>query len=93
MTKDFIEGTVQECHVELTTLIIPGENDSEEEMQKLSVWVANLENHYRKKIPLHITRFFPMFKMTDKEPTAVNTVMKLVEGAKENLEFVFPGNV
>ncbi len=93
MTKNFIEGAVQTCHVELTTLIIPGENDSEEEMQKLSAWVAGLENLYRKKIPLHITRFFPMFKMTDKEPTAVNTVMKLVEVAKENLEFVFPGNV
>lgn len=93
MVKDFIEGTVQSCHVELTTLIIPGENDSDEEMRKLSAWAAGLENQYRKKIPLHITRFFPMFKMTDKEPTPVNTVMKLVEIAKENLEFVFPGNV
>ena len=93
MVKDFIEGAVQSCHVELTTLIIPGENDSDEEMRKLSAWAAGLENQYRKKIPLHITRFFPMFKMTDKEPTPVNTVMKLVEIAKENLEFVFPGNV
>ena len=93
MTKDFIEGAVQTCHVELTTLIIPGENDSEEEMRELSQWVASLENQYKKKIPLHITRFFPMFKMTDKEPTAVSTVMKLAEVAKEKLEFVFPGNV
>lgn len=93
MVKDFIEGAVQSCHVELTTLIIPGENDSEDEMRKLSVWVAGLENEYRKKIPLHITRFFPTFNLTDKEPTPVSTIMKLVEAAKENLEFVFPGNV
>ena len=93
MVKDFIEGAVQSCHVELTTLIIPDENDSEEEMRELSGWVADLENRYRKKIPLHITRFFPTFKLTDREPTPVGTIMKLVETAKENLEFVFPGNV
>ena len=91
--KDFIEGAVKTCHVELTTLIIPGENDSDEEMRKLSAWVSGLENKYNKKIPLHITRFFPSFKLTDKEPTEISTIMKLVETAKENLEFVFPGNV
>ena len=93
MVKDFITGAVQSCHVELTTLIIPGENDSEEEMRELSGWVAGLEKQYNKKIPLHITRYFPAFKLTDKDPTPVNTIMRLVEVAKENLEFVFPGNV
>ena len=93
MAKDFITGAVQSCHVELTTLIIPGENDSEEEMRELSGWVADLEKQYNKKIPLHITRFFPAFKLTDKDPTPVSTIMRLVEVAKENLDFVFPGNV
>lgn len=93
MVKDFIEGAVQNCHVELTTLIIPGENDSEDEMRGLSAWVAGLEKQYSKTIPLHITRFFPSFKLTDKAPTPITTIMKLVESAKENLEFVFPGNV
>ena len=93
MAKDFITGAVQSGHVELTTLIIPGENDSEEEMRELSGWVAGLEKQYNKKIPLHITRYFPAFKLTDKDPTPVNTIMRLVEVAKENLEFVFPGNV
>ena len=93
MVKDFIQGAVQSCHVELTTLIIPGENDSPQEMRELSAWVATLENQFNKKIPLHITRFFPMFKLTSKEPTPVGTIMKLVEVAKENLEFVFEGNV
>ena len=93
MVKDFIQTAVQACHVELTTLIIPGENDSEEEMQKLSAWVAAFENQCQKKIPLHITRFFPTFHLTDRDPTPVNTILRLVEVAKENLEFVFPGNI
>ena len=93
MVKDFITSAVQTCHVELTTLIIPGENDGLEEMRQLSAWVAALEKQSNKKIPLHITRFFPMFKLTSKEPTPVGTIMNLVETAKENLEFVFAGNV
>lgn len=93
MTKDFIAAAVQTCHVELTTLIIPGENDSEQEMHELSSWVAALEKQCNKKVSLHITRFFPAFKLTDKEPTPVSTIMRLVEVAKEHLDFVFPGNV
>ena len=93
MVKDFITSAVQSCHVELTTLIIPDENDSDDEMRELSAWVSDLEKRSGKKIPLHITRFFPCFHMTDKEPTPVSTIMKLVDVAKENLDFVFPGNV
>ena len=93
MVKDFITTAAKSCHVELTTLIIPDENDSEQEMRELSAWVAALENQVGKKIPLHITRFFPAFKLTDKEPTPVNTILRLVKVAKEKLEFVFAGNV
>jgi len=93
MVKDFITGAVQSCHVELTTLIIPSENDSEQEMRELSAWIASLEILFNKRIPLHITRFFPAFKLTDKKPTPVNTILRLVEVAKENLEYVFPGNI
>ena len=93
MVKDFIAVATKSCHVELTTLIIPGENDSEEEIRELSAWVAALENQAGKKIPLHITRFFPAFHLTVKEPTPVGTILRLVEVAKEKLEFVFPGNI
>ena len=93
MVKDFIITAASTCHVELTTLIIPCENDSEEEMRELSAWIATLENQTGKKIPLHITRFFPAFNLTDRVPTPVNTILRLVEVAKENLEFVFPGNI
>ena len=93
MAKDFITGAAKSCHVELTTLIIPGENDSEQEMRELSEWVSALEKQSNKIIPLHITRFFPSFRLTNKEPTPVSTILRLVDIAKENLEFVFSGNV
>ena len=93
MTKEFIESAAECCHVELTTLIIPGENDSEEEMRELSGWVEGLEKKVGKAIPLHVTRFFPQFKMTDRGPTPVEKVYRLAEVARENLEFVFEGNV
>lgn len=93
MTKDFIAGAVESCHVELTTLIIPEENDGEEEMKELSVWVSGLEKQFNKKIPLHITRFFPRFYMTEREPTPVDKIKRLVQVAEENLEYVFAGNI
>ena len=93
MVKDFITTAASTCHVELTSLIIPGENDSEEEMRELSAWGASLENQTGKKIPLHITRFFPAFKLTDRAPTPINTILRLVEVAKEKLDYVFPGNI
>ena len=93
MVKDFITAAAHNCHVELTTLIIPGENDSEDEIRKLSAWVATLEKKAGKKIPLHITRYFPAFKLTDRDATPVTTILRLVEVAKEKLEYVFPGNI
>ena len=79
--------------MELTTLIIPGKNDSDEEMRSLAAWVAGLEKEFDKKIPLHITRFFPRFKFADCDPTPASKIRRLVDVAKERLEFVFAGNV
>ncbi len=88
----FIEAASKICHVELTTLIIPGENDSEEEMRELSRWVSRLKNPDGKDLPLHISRFFPRFRMTDRQATDVRTVYRLAEIARENLEYVYTGN-
>ena len=88
----FIEEAVRNCHVELTTLIVPGENDSEEEMRELSAWVSGLKNPDGKDVPLHISRFFPRFHMTDRRATDVGKVYRLAEVARENLEFVYTGN-
>lgn len=86
--KHTIELTARKCHVEVTTLIIPGENDSEDEMKQLSGWLASINP----EIPLHISRFFPRWKMQDKEATPVKTVYRLAEIARENLKYVHEGN-
>ncbi len=90
MVMDFIEEAVKHCHVELTTLIVPGENDSIEEMRELSKWISGLENG--KDIVLHVSRFFPSFRMTDRGPTPVRKVYELAEAARENLNHVYTGN-
>ena len=94
MVKDFIEGAVKLCHVELTTLVIPGENDGEEEMRELSGWVAELSGKVPgRQIPIHVTRFFPRFHVTDRGPTPVETVLRLAEVAREKLDYVYTGNL
>ena len=92
MVMDFIETAAGFCHVELTTLIVPGENDSEEEMRELSAWVSRLKEPDRESIPLHVSRFFPRFHMQDRGPTDVRKVYRLAEVARENLEYVYTGN-
>ena len=88
----FIEAAVETCHVELTTLIVPGENDGEEEMRELSRWAGRLKNPDGEGVPLHISRFFPRFHMLDRKATEVRAVYRLAEIARENLEYVYTGN-
>lgn len=96
MVMAFIERAVQACHVELTTLIVPGENDSEDEMRRMTRWIASLTdgrgNRIGKQIPLHISRFFPRFHMQDRNPTKVDVVYRLAEIAREELTYVYTGN-
>ena len=86
--KNSIMLASKQCHLEVTTLIIPNENDSEEEMEKLSGWLSSLNP----EIPLHISRFFPRYRMTDTSATPVNKIYRLVEIARKNLRYVYPGN-
>lgn len=92
MVMAFIEEAVKSCHVELTTLIIPSENDTEDEMRELSRWVSALRNPDGDSVPLHISRFFPHFHMKDRSATDVRTVYRLAEVARENLPYVYTGN-
>ncbi|MBR6108356.1 MAG: AmmeMemoRadiSam system radical SAM enzyme [Clostridia bacterium] len=92
MVMDFIEAAVKTCHVELTTLIVPGENDGEDEMRVLSQWVAGLKNPDGDEVPLHISRFFPRFHMRDRRPTDIKTVYRLADIAGERLKYVYTGN-
>lgn len=86
--KRSIELAARGCHVEVTTLVVPGENDSEEEMRALSAWLASVDP----EILLHIARFFPRHRMQDRPPTPVRTVYRLAEVARERLSYVYTGN-
>jgi len=96
MVLSFIMRAVQFSHVELTTLVVPGENDKEEEMRALSRWVAELKDasggNIGRDIPLHISRFFPRFHMKDRQATDVGWVYHLAEVAREELRYVYTGN-
>ncbi len=92
MTMAFIEEAVKSAHVELTTLIVPGENDSEDEMRELSAWVSTLTEPDGESVPLHISRFFPRFHMTDRKATEVRKIYRLAGIAREKLDYVYPGN-
>lgn len=87
--KAFIARAAESCHVELTTLIVPGENDSPEEMEAQAKWISGLNP----AIPLHITRFFPRYRMKDREATDVDQLYSLARTAGRYLEKVYVGNV
>ena len=80
----------QGIHIELTYLIIPGENDEKDEIKKFSEWVVNLDP----RVPVHFTRFHPDYKMADKPPTPIPTMEMAREVGKEaGLQFIYLGNV
>ncbi|MBO6015655.1 MAG: AmmeMemoRadiSam system radical SAM enzyme [Lachnospiraceae bacterium] len=93
---DFITQSVRFCHVEITTLIVPDENDTEEEMRELCGFIAGLNDAGGRivgdRVPLHISRFFPRFHMTDKSATEVAQIYRLAEVAREQLRYVYTGN-
>ena len=76
---------------EITNLMIPGENDSDSEIESMTQWIAeNLGND----VPLHFTAFHPDWKMRDKEHTPAATLSRAREIAiKNGLNFVYTGNV
>jgi len=77
-------------HVEVTTLVIPGLNDSSSELKKIAKFIASVS----KDIPWHISRFFPMYRMRDKEVTSIKTLRMAEEiGKKVGLKNIYIGNV
>ena len=89
--KRFIRKANELCHVELTSLIVPGMNDSEDEIREMTQWIASLPNG--EEIPLHITRFFPRYRVLDRRPTERAVILHLVDVAGEQLKHVYPGNL
>ena len=77
------------CHVEVTTLVVPGRNDTEGDIDAIAAFVASVSPD----IPLHVTRFFPRFRMSDAQPTHVAVVRHLAEVASGRLKHVLTGNL
>ncbi|MFW6134431.1 MAG: AmmeMemoRadiSam system radical SAM enzyme [Elusimicrobiota bacterium] len=76
--------------IEITTLIIPGENDSHEELKNIAEFISNLDSN----IPWHISRFFPQYNYTDKLPTPMETMEKAKTiGIESGLRYIYLGNV
>ena len=90
--KRFIVRAAEECHVELTTLIVPGMNDDVGEMEEEAGWIASVEDKAGRKLPLQVSRFYPRYHMTYRQATDVRQVYRLAETAGRYLEHVFVGN-
>lgn len=89
MVKTFIETAAQAAHVEVTTLVVPGLSDSEDEMRAMAAWLAAVSP----ELPYHISRFFPCKTMLSTPPTDPKLMRKLQSIAKEHLQYVYLGNL
>ncbi|NLC52978.1 MAG: AmmeMemoRadiSam system radical SAM enzyme [Firmicutes bacterium] len=84
-TAEQLAGRV---HLEVTSLIIPGENDSPDTIRDLVGFLAGLD----RKIPLHFSRYFPQYRL-DNPPTPFATLEQAYRLAREKLAYVYIGNI
>jgi pyruvate formate lyase activating enzyme len=85
---DTIKISSKQCHVEITTLLVSGENDSSEEVSEIAGFIGSLN----KDIPLHLSRYFPNYKM-ENPATKVEVMLEDSDIAKKHLNYVYLGNV
>jgi pyruvate formate lyase activating enzyme len=79
------------CHVEVVTNVIPGINDSMEDLTGIAKWISS---YLGKDTPWHLTRFYPSHNWSNLRPTSIETLEKAMDMAKrEGLHFVYIGNV
>lgn len=77
--------------LEIVTLLVPGENDSEEEIRAMARWI---KENLGSGVPLHFSRFFPQYKLQNLPPTPPETLIRARRIAmEEGLKFVYTGNV
>ena len=75
--------------IEVTTLVVPGQNDSDKELRKIANFIAELDT----SIPWHISRFYPQYKMEDSENTPLGTLNQAYDiGKNAGLRYVYLGN-
>jgi pyruvate formate lyase activating enzyme len=84
---DFIADAVRACHVEVTTLVIPGKNDSLEQIRSISDFLAGLDPD----IPLHLSCYQPRYRYTIR-PTSADDLKPLLAEARRRLRYVYAGN-
>jgi pyruvate formate lyase activating enzyme len=84
----FITQAAPVTHLEVTTLVIPGRNDSPAEIEALSAWISSL----RKDIPLHLSAYHPEYKYTI-PTTSASALQELAVIAGRHLTYVYVGNV
>lgn len=88
-TLRFVAST--DCWLEITTLLIPGLNDSNEELAEMSKWIVD---NLGRDVPHHFSAFYPTHRMRDVPPTPPSTLRRAREIAKgEGENFVYTGNV
>ena len=76
--------------VEVTTLIIPGVNDSDDELRQIAQFIYDVGS----EIPWHVSQFFPMHKMRDLQRTPVHTLHRARQlGLEVGLQYVYEGNI
>lgn len=85
---DTIQTAHKHCHIELTNLLIPTLNDSEDKVENLCRWIAGVDEN----IPLHFSRYHPQYKMSI-PPTPLPTLERARRIATHYLKFVYLGNV
>jgi pyruvate formate lyase activating enzyme len=83
-----IEAAAKVCHVEITTLLVSGENDSLEEVDEIARYLSGIN----RDIPLHLSRYFPRYKHQS-APTDISFMKKAEETAKKHLNRVVLGNI
>lgn len=75
-------------HVEVTTLLVEGLNDSEDEVRGLARWLSSVGQD----VPLHLSRYFPAYQM-DRPATSVASLERAKRSAREYLHYVYVGNI
>ncbi len=86
--KRFIIKANKRCHTEITALIVPGFNDSEDEICRMSEWIANISE----EIPLTVSRFLPAHRMNETPPAEPFKIFRAAQIAKESLKYVYTSN-
>jgi pyruvate formate lyase activating enzyme len=85
--QETIARARESCHIEVTTLIIPDENEAH--IEPIARWLAGISPD----IPYHVSRFTPRHKYADRHATPPETVRRLAQAARKHLKYVYTGNL